>query len=52
MEQEDGNGGKREFENQFEVSYLNRISRKNDERGQKILGIVHGHSLDLMAVTF
>ena len=38
--------------NQFEVSYLNRISIKNDERGQKILGIAHGHSLDVMDMTF
>ena len=44
--------GKREFVNQFEVSYLNRISIKNDERGQKILGIAHGHSLDVMDMTF
>lgn len=45
-------GGKREFEGQFEVSYLSGISRRNDSRGPKILRITHGHFPYLMDMTF
>lgn len=45
-------GWGREFEGQFEVSRLNGISRKNNERGQKILRrITHEHFLDLVDMT-